>query len=76
MTEEELVNLIPPDLFFYLENGFNNQYISEIFRSYQEAVKRIKLISYYESNRPNAEDEIYNIIGFPPPREGFEPLTK
>jgi hypothetical protein len=75
MTAEEILNAIPPDAICYIENGLNNQYIAEIFKSYQEKVNRIKLIYYGKHNPPN-DDQIYQIVGFIPPWDSINDLFK
>jgi len=68
MTMQEIVSAIPPDIVTDIENGFNNLYIGEIFKAYQEKMDYIK-IENFDQQRLLDIQQIYNIIGFSPPWE-------
>lgn len=74
MTREELVNAIPPDAACYIENGFNNQYIAEVFKTYHAKVNAIKVSTY--GIKHSTDQEIYDQIGFPPPWDTINDLFK
>lgn len=66
LSAEEIEKRIPPNYMWYLENGFNNQYISELFKAYQSKVDSIRL-DHLEKDEKISFDEAYEKIGFPPP---------
>lgn len=64
----ELERLIPPNYVWYLDNGFNNQYIAELFKAYQAKVEAVKL-EFFDKKQFLEPDAIHKQIGFPPPWE-------
>ena len=51
----EIESLIPPNYVWYLDDGFNNQYISELFKAYQSKVDAIKIEHYDKETKPSIE---------------------
>lgn len=65
LSNEQIIAALSPELSQYLENGFNNKFIAEVFKAYQVKIDNIK-ISYFRRPAPE-DDEIYEQIGCPPP---------
>lgn len=66
LTSEEIQTNVPANYMWYLDNGFNNQYISELFKAYTTKFDSIRL-DYIDQNKTISQEETYKKIGFPPP---------
>ena len=66
LTDEEILNYLPPDCITSLEDGFNNQYIEELFKRYSMQCERI-ILQNVKTGILIKENEAYDRIGHPPP---------
>ncbi len=66
LTDEQIIDGIPPEIGQYLDNSFNNIFIAQVFKAYQSKVEKIKLKNYRKEDAPT-DEEIYGKLGSPPP---------
>ncbi|KPJ67284.1 MAG: hypothetical protein AMJ43_05335 [Coxiella sp. DG_40] len=66
LTDDGILDNLPPDCVTYLVDGFNNQYIEELFKRYSMQCQRI-ILKNVESGIIVKENKACDYIGHPPP---------
>ena len=69
LDDAELLDAFPVDLRLKMQDAFNNDYIGEVFRDYQDRVDQFKLKNYHKEGPRPTEKDIYRSIGAEPPWE-------
>lgn len=66
LSDKQVIEAVSPDIAHYLENGFSNKFIAEVFQTYQSKILVIKS-NAHDSKRFLEGSEIYTQIGSLPP---------